>query len=213
MLRTSLSDRRRIVDNLNRWCASSRNNRRIQNAQRKRSYQYQLSWRSTVSKSAQVGIFNDLPQRAIAASMSTKPSFDTIYDDDEEVDNGDGYQLKWVNQASLDNFSQYDNFLQYDSNNDDGGSLLDLINKEDDAQKHLDRVESSMMMLLNEDTGELIDVENIRQSSTAEATEDSLLDLLDAPDIYEDEEPLSDLLNEETKDETQWSKYKDLQSV
>lgn len=214
MLRTSLSDRRRIVDNLNRWCASSRNNRHIQFAQRKRPHQYQSSWRSTVSKSTQFGIFNDLPQRAIAVSMSTKPSFDTIYDDDEEVDNSDGYQLKWVNQASLDNFSQYDNFLQYDSN-DDGGSLLDLINKEDDApsiKKHLDRVESSMMMLLNEDTGELIDVENIRQSSTAE-TEDSLLDLLDAPDIYEDEEPLSDLLNEETKDETQLSKYKDLQRL
>ena len=156
-----------------------------------------------------------MPQRAIAASMSTKPSFDTIYKDEDDVDNNDEYQLKWVKQASLGNFSKYDNFAQYDSN-DDGGSLLDLMNTEDDVpaiKKQLDRVESSMMMLLNEDTGELLDVENMTPHSTAEGGEDSLLDLLDAPDMYEDEEPLSDLLNEETKDESLLSKYKDLQRL
>ena len=148
--------------------------------------------------------------------MSTKPSFDNIYEDEDEVDSSDEYQLKWVKQASLDNFSKYDNYLQYDSNNDGSGSLLDLINNEDDApaiKRQLDRVESSMMMLLDEDTGELLDVENIVQTSTAELGEDSLLDLLDAPDIYEEEEPLSDLLNEETKDDTQSSKYQDLQRL
>lgn len=215
MLRTSLLDRRRIADSLSRWCASS-NSRHIQFAQRKRPHQHQSSCKKTLHTSTRFGLFKDLPKKAITASMSTKPSFDHIYDDDDEVDNSAGYQLKWVKQAPLDSFSKYDNnFEQYDSN-DGGGSLLDLINKDDDApaiKKQLDRVESSMMMLLNEDTGELLDIENMAQNSRAEAGEDSLLDLLDAPDIYEDEEPLSNLLNEETKDETQLSKYKDLQRL
>ena len=216
MLRTSLSDRRRIAENLGRWCANSKSNSRhhILCTQRKRPHHYQSSC-SAVHTSARFGVSNCLPQRAVAASMSTKPSFDNIYQDEDDVDNSEDYQLKWVKQASLSNFSKYDKFAQYDSN-DDGGSLLDLMNKEDDVpaiKKQLDRVESSMMMLLNEDTGELLDVENMTPYSTAEEGEDSLLDLLDAPDMYEDEEPLSDLLNEETKDETQLEKYKDLQRL
>lgn len=214
MLRTTLSDRRRIAENLGRWCANNNSSRHIQSAQRKRPHHYQSSCKE-VHTSARFGASNYLPQRAVAASMSTKPSFDNIYQDEDDVDNSDKYQLKWVKQASLNNFSKYDNFSQYDSN-DDGGSLLDLMNKEDDVpaiKKQLDEVESSMMMLLNEDTGELLDVENMTPYSAAEAGEDSLLDLLDAPDMYEDEEALSDLLNEETKDETQLAKYKDLQRL
>lgn len=217
MLRTSLSDRRRIAENLGRWCANSSSNGRhhIQCTQRKRPHQYQSSPCKTVHTSARFGVSNYLPQRAIAASMSTKPSFDNIYTDDDDVDNSEEYQLKWVKQASLNSFSKYDKFSQYDSN-DDGGSLLHLMNNEDDVpaiKKQLDRVESSMMMLLNEDTGELLDVENMMPYSTAETGEDSLLDLLDAPDMYEDEEPLSELLSEETKDESQLEKYKDLQRL
>jgi DNA-directed RNA polymerase len=150
--------------------------------------------------------------------MSTKPSFDNIYEDEDEVDSsGDEYQLKWIKQASLNNYSKYDNYLQYDSNNDEG-SLLDLMNAEDDApaiKKQLDERVESMLMLLNEDTGELLDVEHITQSSRAElGGEENLLDLLLAPDVYEEEEPpLSNLLNEETKDDTLSSKYQDLQRL
>eukprot|EP00577_Skeletonema_sp_RCC1716_P004615 CAMPEP_0113419448 /NCGR_PEP_ID=MMETSP0013_2-20120614/26785_1 /TAXON_ID=2843 ORGANISM="Skeletonema costatum, Strain 1716" /NCGR_SAMPLE_ID=MMETSP0013_2 /ASSEMBLY_ACC=CAM_ASM_000158 /LENGTH=1175 /DNA_ID=CAMNT_0000306831 /DNA_START=111 /DNA_END=3638 /DNA_ORIENTATION=+ /assembly_acc=CAM_ASM_000158 len=215
MLRTSLSDRRRIAENVSRWCGASSNSRQCHYVQMKRTHHYQLSCKTVHTTSDRFGVSNYSPQRAIAASMSTKPSFDNIYEDEDEVDNSDEYQLKWVKQAPLDNFSKYDNFVQYDSNNG-GGSLLDLINKEDDApaiKKQLDRVESSMMMLLNEDTGELLDVENMTQYSRTESGDESLLELLDAPDIYQDEEPLSELLDEETKDDTQSEKYKDLQRL
>lgn len=148
--------------------------------------------------------------------MSTKPSFDNIYEDEDEVDSSsDKYQLKWVKQASLENYYKYNNYFNYNSNNDEG-SLLDLMNKEDDAsaiKKQLDDRVESMMMLLNEDTGELLDVERITQSSSAELGGESLLDFLSAPDIYQEEESLSNLLNEETKDDTLSAKYQDLQRL
>ena len=210
MLRTSLSDQRRIVENVSRWCTSSNNY-----CSWKTSHQYQSSCKG-IHTTNRFRVSNDLfSRRAFAASMSTKPSFDTMYQDEDNVDKSDGYQLKWVKQASLDSYSNYDNFEEYDSNNG-GDSLLDLINIEDDVpaiKKHLDSVESSMMMLLNEDTGELLDVEHTAQYSDTTLDEDSLLDLLQAPEVYEDEEPLSDLLSEETKDDTQSSKYEDIQRL
>jgi hypothetical protein len=160
--------------------------------------------------------------------MSTKPSFDDVYEDDSN--SSEEYELKLIKQSSsLDNYSKYDNYFEYGSNNADD-SLLDLINEEgdDDApatMKH-DKLES-MMKLLREDRGEIRHIENITQSSQGEIEEESLLQLLQVVDegslirdlnstsdhYTDEEETLSDLLNDETKNDAQSSKYQDLQRL
>lgn len=230
MLRSSLTVRSSgNVNSLRRWVSS--NNGCFRCRTRANRY-YQPSSHAIHISAVRLGApkFPSHHPVAFTSSMSTRPSFDDAYDEDDTDLSNEEYELKWIKRSPLDNYAKYDNYSEYESHNKvEEESLLNLMNEDGDDnmsinKRHHKRVES-MIQQLHDDSSGLIDIDSIAKSNQDE--EKSLLNLLHGANTlngnldsssellyadYEEEEPLSDLLNE-TEDDTKASKYRDLQRL
>lgn len=231
MLRSSLTVRSSgNVNSLRRWVSS---NNGCSRCRTRANRYYQPSSHAIHISAVRLGVpkFPSHHPVAFTSSMSTRPSFDDAYDDDDDTDlSNEEYELKWIKRSPLDNYAKYDNYSEYESHNKvEEESLLNLMNEDGDDnmsinKRHHERVES-MIQQLHDDSSGLIDIDSIAKSNQDE--EKSLLNLLHGANTlngnldsssellyadYEEEEPLSDLLNE-TEDDTKASKYRDLQRL
>lgn len=230
MLRSSLTVRRSSVNvnSLRRWASS---NNGCSRCRTRENHHYQSSSHVIHTSTVRLGVPKFPSHHRVAfSSMSTKPSFDDAYDEDDTDLSNEEYELKWIKRSPLDNYAKYDNYSEYESHNKvEEESLLTLMNEDADGmsvnkKEHHTRVES-MMQQLRDDSSGLNGIDNIAKTSQDE--EKSLLNLLHGANTlngnldsssellyadYEEEEPLSDLLNE-TEDDTKASKYRDLQRL
>ena len=229
MLRSSLTVRRSNVNvnSLRRWASS---NNGCSRCRTRENHHYPPSSHAIHISAVRLGVPKLSHHRVAFSSMSTKPSFDDAYDEDDTDLSNEEYELKWIKRSPLDNYAKYDNYSEYESHNKvEEESLLNLMSEDGDDnmsvnKRHHTRV-ASMMQQLRDDGSRLNDIDNIAKTSQDE--EKSLLNLLHGANTlngnldsssellyadYEEEEPLSDLLNE-TEDDTKASKYRDLQRL